>query len=281
MNCKFCNKSFKRKGNLEKHILLCQETHNLIQKKKFKIREKSGVGEKEDVSVEVEEKKDVKEKEYFDDDNIQDLKNGIPSRRQLYELLQVMVNKYTVLENEMREVKKYIERTKKKINVIDWLNENMHPPIDYLGWKDNMLQITQADLEYVFKYKYARGVSLILKKYLPLENSENHPLCCFKQKSNVFYKYDGNHWTLLNQTHIIGLLTNINTKLTREFYKWKEDNQEKIDNDDRFHEIYIENMRAVLGDNKSLEEHSRVIKSQVFEYLNMDIKNIIEFEFSV
>jgi hypothetical protein len=305
-HCRSCNREFKREKMMHKHELLCKVKANnksSMKGKKFIVNTKTEPNQvTQSISLEINENKNENE----NDKNIspitstataaipntvsidmdmdkQDLKDGLPSKRQMYELLKIMVDKYSKLEHEMIEMKKYIEKTKKKINVIDWLNDNLHPHIGYQEWKENVLKVTDEDLECVFKYKYSRGVCIILKKYLPLESSKNHPICCFKQKPNVFYKYDTiqSQWTILSQNQVIGLITNVNTKLTHEFYKWKEKHQDRIDNDDRFHEIYIDNMRAILGDNKSLEEHSRTIKSHLFEYLKMDVKNMIEFEFSV
>lgn len=86
--CVYCGKSYKTRNNLDKHIILCEITHN------------------------------VRPHTNNEDDIV------LPSPKNMYHLLMELTLKCARLENKVTELSKYVSRKKHKINIIDYLNKN-------------------------------------------------------------------------------------------------------------------------------------------------------------
>ena len=97
-------------------------------------------------------------------------------------LIQELTLKQHKMEQELRECKAFINKTKKRLNIVDWLNENCKS-IDYLNFVKN-ITITRNHLQYIFKYDYIDGIMFIMQELLPLE--DNIPIRCFDQKKRVY-----------------------------------------------------------------------------------------------
>lgn len=254
--CKFCNKTYKRKGYFQNHSLICEEIH----KSKY-----------------LEEK----EKELTDD---------IPTMRNMYYLLQTFIKKNVELEEKVERLTKYIETTKKRINILEWLNENIDLEIDYDDWLKSVI-VSQDDLQTVFQSGIVDGINKILLHNLPCEKESIHPIKCFQQKPNTFYVYKDASWNVMDTKEINRLFTRIDQKLFKQFILWKEENKFKIENDDSFHQnVYLVNMHMILGGNSNCsstisgeernEKNKKRCKSHLYHYLKQNIKNIIQYEFT-
>ena len=65
----------------------------------------------------------------------------------------------------------------------------------------------------------------------------------------------------------------------KKFLEWKEKNNDRIQNDDRFHDTYIDYMRIVLGGGLTKEQCYKRLANKMYHYLKCDLKNIIDYEF--
>ena len=166
--CRFCKKSYKRKGYFKNHVLICEEIHN---------------------------SKYLEEKE-------KEIRGDVPSMRDMYYLLQTFIKKNVELEEKVDQLTKYIETTKKRINIIDWLNENVHLDVDYTMWLKS-LTVTQEQLQTVFKSGIVDGVDSILLHNLPCEKEHLHPIKCFKQKPHTFYIFKENEWNIMTTKELL------------------------------------------------------------------------------
>ena len=90
--CEYCGKGYKRRVNLDKHFILCE----IVYKAKKKDRK---------VDKEAEE-----------------IDSELPSQKQMYKMLLELALKYNKLEEKVELMNKWVDKKKKKINVLDWLN---------------------------------------------------------------------------------------------------------------------------------------------------------------
>jgi hypothetical protein len=107
----------------------------------------------------------------------------------------MLYNKYEKLESEYSELKKYVNVTKNKINILDYLNENFKS--DYMSNGGNNitkfmdeLVIGEDELQKIFKYDYVDGIFNIICDYINVKGSLV-PIKCFTTKENVLYIFDG------------------------------------------------------------------------------------------
>jgi hypothetical protein len=99
LNCHFCGSQYKTRTNLEKHVILCELKHKANHSKS-----------KNKCRVRLKEEEEEEE---------------LPSQRKLYQMVLLLNEKYNRLEEKVEEMNKWIVKKKKKINVIEWLNNNI------------------------------------------------------------------------------------------------------------------------------------------------------------
>jgi len=242
--CGYCRKSFTRKNFYNKHVVLCESLH--------KSKYKSNCDAEEKLSL--------------------------PSQMDLYKIVLDLTEKYDKLNNEMKTLRNYVERTKKKINILEWLNEN-YKNIDLFDNWIKTIKISDSQLENTFKFGYIDGVYLILQHNFPLNNVEKHPIKSFDQKRNIFFSNTAEGWIMMEETNVMNIIRNINCKLMIKFSEWKKEHEEQIENNDRFYDKYVDYMKIILGGNLTKEQSYKKIKHKLYDYLKCDLKNIIQYEF--
>ena len=116
--CENCNKEYTRKYSLDKHKILCD----------FKIR--------------------TKRQDQIDNEELGDT----PTHYQLVKIVQELTLKMTKMEEKMEQMQKWVDKTKKKINVLEWLN--------WTNIKIVRLSVsTKSPLEKPFFHSLMRGIA--------------------------------------------------------------------------------------------------------------------------
>lgn len=245
-NCVICNKEYKSKDSYKKHELFCQ---TLSRSKK-------------------EREKELEEMD------------SVPNLRDLFNITKELLLKYEKLERENNNLKQLIYKRQKKINVIDWLNNNIFPSKEFKAWYLN-LEIIEENLEMIFEHGNIEGTCQIIEKIIP--DKSEIPIKCFSEKDNTFYIYEKdeerlNKWRILTNEELISFLKTINKKISKLFVDWQEVNKEKLE-DEKFAIEYIKKMQKMIGKNESFESECNKIKNKLFKYLKCNTKSLIEYDF--
>ena len=233
-DCIYCNRCYKRKINYDKHILLC------------KIYRKGSID--------------------MDKDNVLSMHE-----------MSVLI-KY-LLECQQRNDTKYkrmlsLLNSKKKINVLEWLNENIVNCTDYMRWLSGIV-ITEYDMETIFKYDFLEGMKYILSRICLNDNGDiSLPIKSFEHKEGVLFIYINNAWVIMSSNSLVLLINTITKGLTKEFKLWQDKNKHRL-YDNNFTDIYISNLKKVTGGNLSQEQQNNQIKKFLYNILKM---KLIEYE---
>ena len=238
--CSGCNRHYTRKGAWERHELTCKIISKSERERKLNLQEQ------------------VK----------------APNILELYDIIQELTLKQHKMEEELKECKAFIKKTKKRLNIVEWLNENCKS-IDYLNFVKN-IDITRNHLQYIFKYDYIDGIMFIMQELLPLE--DNIPIRCFDQKTGIFFIYRNHTWITMTALEFDQLLDHISKLVIQEFGIWQIENQEKIleSNNDE----YEENVIKILGTKRPKANTYSRIKNKLYNYLKFNLKRIVQFEFN-
>ena len=143
--CCICDKNYIRKSSLERHQILCDY---LIKSKREK-----------DVLLEE--------------------ANDIPTYLELVGIVKEISIKYASLQEKMENMEKWIEKKKKKINVIEWLTINRIPHFIFNEW-NNQLIVTELEIEYLMENNIFQTIHKLWEKI----DIKNIPIACFNQKNN-------------------------------------------------------------------------------------------------
>ena len=247
-SCPTCKKPYTRKGSLEKHKVLCE----------FKSKSKL------DLQVEVEEAPDK------------------PTYDQLVKIVQELSIKYVKMEEKMTEMQQYIDRKKKKVDVIAWLNAHVSPTTGYLEWVNIVVTVEPSHFLYLMKpdtniFETIHEVFV----YNLLKRDFICPFTCFAQKNGVFYicepLADGSSfsWKELVLADFVMLLKRVQKQMIGELSEWRKANQKLFyENDkvsDQFNKAVIKLMNITFVQDASMSR----IKNGLFHYLKKDLDCLV------
>ena len=254
-SCSYCSKHYIMKSAYNNHLLKCKFAH---------FSSKFDKGSEKDLKSET--------------ITIDSLKQNM-NINNLFALVLMLYNKYEKMESDYNELKKYIAIVKNKINILDYLNQHYSSCISITEFLDSII-FNQETLNKIFKYDYVDGIFNILIDTIECLNSQHMliPIKCFSNKENVLYMFDGSVWSIMDDINLRKFIKYFDKKILTQFVLWKTD-AEKLFDTDTFGEIYIQNMKKVIGGNFEKKNPIAMIKNRLYKHLKVDLKNIVHYDF--
>ena len=262
LKCKNCNKEYQRQSALDKHRLLCIGGDPLTPPTTLNLddvvdglcqldSQQNEVGGVDDLSKLYSQQSDAW---------------GSPP--QLWDIVMELVKSNQKLRKDVEELKRWVHAKKKKVIIVDWLNENYKPHENYKEFMSKLC-ITRTHLEIVFKSNIIDGIQEILQDYINIaERDESIPLKSFDQKDNEIYVYnEESKWELLSQTNFNTMISALMKSILAEFKNWQDENEKQLYTDD-FSVIYIQNVKKVMGGNIPIDKQRNKIHKNLYKYLN-------------
>ena len=240
--CLVCKKEYSRKTSIDKHRILCD----------FKSKSKI------ELVVEQEESSDK------------------PTNDQLIKIVQELAIKYAKMEEKMLEMQQYINRKKQKLDVITRLNTTVNATIGFLEWVTMTIHVSATDFEYLFENTVFQTYQYVLEQNLYNPDPKFiFPIKCFKDKVNHFYiceKREADNeslWREAEATEITQLLKKIHNLLLTALTKWKQDNKDKIADNDRLSDQFNKAVIKLMNISFTADGVANVnrIKNALYTYL--------------
>jgi len=246
--CVNCGKSYKKRINLDKHIILCE----LLQKSKKKKLINSFLEEEQE---------------------------QLPSPRIMFEMLLELGDKFNRLEGKIEEINKWVIKKKKKINVLEWLNSNLKPNISFDLIIDK-ISVSEKNILSLFDNTFYDVLNDIFSNNIYHFNENENPMFAFVQKTNVFYIYDKDCiWKELSREILIKFLNKIHMKIIKCFYDWKKSKTNEIKIDDNFATRCNKTSIKIMSIEFKQESILSKIISQMYAKMKTDMKALIEYDF--
>ena len=259
-DCKFCVRNFKEKFNYDRHILCCEFLHKSVRERNNEV----------------------------------EIIESLPTQIQMYKLIQELAIRINRLEKDNR---KLLQSQKRKINILDWLNENKkQPSIIFSAWLSGIVyQNIVNQLEIVFQDDLTKGIIRLFDNVISDSDSDKIPICAFDNKPNVFYIYDFRNqqmtdtdsgdntpiWMVLSVSEFNMILKRICHRFLVEFKKnWYDNHKHMIDNDETYKDKYIIYYKNILGGDQNDETRSQKIRTWLYSRLKTNIQSIIEYSVS-
>jgi hypothetical protein len=250
IQCSICDKKYTRKSSLQRHQILCEFLLNNDREKKIISEEDS----------------------------------DLPTYPQLFKIVQELSVKYINLQKKMDNIEKWIDKKKKKLNVQDWLNVNRIPTHSFLSWI-HQLKIEENDIEYLQQNTIFQTIQ---KLWCRLQSdSESLPIACFQQKVNLFYIYDknvnennnNNNWRQATTDDFLILLKKIQHTFITALCNWHQANLQEIKNNDSMSILYNTMIIKIMNISLIQDANYSKIHANLYNYLKIDLKSLIEYEF--
>jgi hypothetical protein len=261
--CTYCGKNYKTRTNLHKHQVLCE---TLTRAKKQKSN---------------------------NDEEIL----PIPSIKQMYKIILDLSLKCNHLEEKVEEMQKWVIQKRKKINILEWLNENHRPSTNLESWIQT-IKILKEETELIFQNSFldvlreignrifyqtqvAEEQTQVAEEQTQVVSDQKElvPIFAFTQKPNTLYIFQDNQWCECSKQQITKILINIHFKYTKSFIEWKRQNDDKINSSDSSCEICNKANIKLMGVQFKHEQTYHRGKSIIYNKLKTDIKSLIEYEF--
>lgn len=241
LHCSYCNKQYIRQSALNNHILTCK-FNRFCNNHNFTI-------------------------------------NNL-SNENICKLLIDLHNKYEKLEKDYHEIKKFVNITKKKIDILDYLNDKYrYLTFDFNDFI-NQYNISLEELDIIFNKNYIDGfIQIFIKNVQYLKNKDiTIPIKAFSNKEGILYIYskDLQQWKILDDENLCKFISNIDKLILKLFLKWKIEKETTMDAE-QFSNIYPIYMKKILATNYNNKNYT--IKNKLFNYFKINIKNIISYEF--
>ena len=275
--CPYCNKSYHRKLYYDRHYSCCKLIYSSNKKKN---------------EIDLEEGEDI------------------PTRRELYIMVQELSSKYELLLKHTTKLESYVNRKKRQINLLEWLQQDsrgakqMVPTnhMDYSSWlnywtggcdegKGKVHLVTEDMLKCIFESgNVLQGMLNILKYYETscytkevfrvflingFGDNEKEGLVCRKM-----YVFDKGEWRVLKKEEI-GELEYVFTKaILKAFKQWQVKHKDEIMNNiNNMSEVYQTNLQIVMGGGKLRRDQMKKKFHQLFaSYVLQHITNELEIK---
>lgn len=250
--CNWCNRTYREQFNFDRHFLCCQFLHRTRRQRNNEI----------------------------------DIENDpLPSQRDMYSLLQDLVLRVNTLEGENRRYKQLLTR---KVNIIDWLNNNTPPPMIFSRWlSDIVFPFVKDNLNIVFQNDLLKGIMATLDSALASMDTDQIPLRAFSGRNTAFYIFDHNkqeaeppRWYKLTSQEFDKYLAKIDHQFLVDFNRyWYCAFKERMEVDESYKDKYITYHKAILGGNRvSDEARYNKIRHLLFERIKRRISAVTEID---
>jgi hypothetical protein len=248
--CIVCNKQYTRKSSLDKHKILCD----------FKTKTKR------EHQIEIEELGDI------------------PSHSQLVKIVQELTLKLVKMDEKMEQMQKWVDRKKRKLNVISWLNTNVEPTIGFLEWVNTSLIVKPEHFENLMENSLFHTIQQVFEDNLGEKSDFIYPIRCFSEKIGIFYicdkKADGSSdWKQIELKDMVLILKTIQNRMIRELTKWKSENQHKFDDNDKISTLFNKAVIKLMNMSFTQDATLSRIRNGLYTYLKTDLKTMIDYEF--
>ena len=224
--CVYCGKSYKTKSYLDKHIIICEIWH--------KSKNKTNSNNSNNYN------------NIYNQNNDADDEFVVPSQKKMYQIILELAFKCNTLENKVNELNKFMSKKIKKIDILEFLNNDLQKPSFIFDNMTDLIKVNQSDIEFLFNNSFLETVNHILSKNIYKNedittNTDPIPITCFIQKPNNIYIYDktntqtqeNNHsWQIISREKLIRFLNIIQFKISKAFSEWRKTNvQILVEND--------------------------------------------------
>jgi hypothetical protein len=248
--CVICNKTYSRKTSLDKHTILCD----------FKLKSSS---ERE---IDFEELGDI------------------PNHLQLVKIMQELTFKYIKMQEQLEQMKQWVDKKKKKLNIVSWLNSNKMPTVGFLEWVNTCLVVNRKHFESLMENTLFKTIQQVFEYNLTETNDFIYPISCFSQKANTFYICEKNadnipEWKQMALTDMVLLLKTVQHRMIRELSKWKAENQSNFEDNDKMSELFNKAVIKLMNLSFTQDMSMSRIRNSLYTYLKTDLKTLIECEF--
>jgi hypothetical protein len=256
-SCMFCNKPYKTKEKMYKHMVLCETMHRARTRK------------------------------LIIEDNDDELL--VPSPQKMYQIILDLAVKCNKMETELQEMKKWVDKKKRKINVLEWLNSNVFVDSTFDTLAERV-EIIDSDIQFLLRNSFYDTLHRIFERsffknvHLQMKDGGkvfvSYPLFAFTHKQNVLYTFTdngtsdgGKKWIESHRDSLVCLFNSLHMKIVCKLMEWKKKNADKMTcgySDDIYNETVIKLMDIDFKSDSTFGK----IRSSIYQKIKINVNDI-------
>ena len=251
MCCIYCGKAYKSRASIDKHLILCETIH----------KSKNMSPTQDDIEM--------------------------PSQLQMYNIILELTMKCNKLEEKMEQMTKWIDKKKKKINVLEWLNTNINPELIFDDLSEK-ITILDTDIENILNTGFLEVFNeVFLREVFLKKEKQTIPIFCLDQKVNYIYVFNKNNkenentngWIELDKGELIIFMNKIHKKIIIKLTDWKKQLEREKNFNDSKSELYNKTLMKLMNLNFKQDAVINKVKNIIYAQIKTDMTSIIEYEF--
>ena len=197
--------------------------------------------------------------------------NILDCNNDLFELMSNMMISNERLCERVKKLETLAYKEKKRINVLEWLNENRTLTMTYERFIQN-IEMSEEILDYVFNNGLLDALSNIIND--KLDNCEGKPLMCFEEKSYVLYEKTVDGWTKLEDDEFKKGVCYLQREILKYF---RQENPVEDLFTDKEHNLYNKHLMSICVANFSSKVKN--IRNDVYIHNKKSINKIVSYDF--
>ena len=202
----------------------------------------------------------------------------LPSQNEMWLIVQQLHKDNQILKKKVEKLEEVMNRDVKKMNMLDWLNQN-DKGIDIETWLKTSVLVTLDDLKMIFSTDYTRGLSNILENNI--NEKENNPFRAFSHKTKQLYIYEKNKWKKCKKMDIMKIFDRISLNILKK----SKDYDKSLTHNEKYgadNIAYLKNCdKIMIVDTKKKERYYRHIESSIIGLTKKNLNDMAKFKFYI
>ena len=267
--CDYCGKQYKLQRAMDKHKIPCKVLF-------------------------VERAKRLSAKEPI----FQSEEDPVFSLKQVNLILSEVILQNKKMQEEINELKKFIFKTKIKINILDWLSAHISPSYSFQTFLNMKITTTPYHVECLQENKIMDILEMVLTDTAKREKESIFPMFCFSEK---IYIYDmspshptpsiqttqpndstndsTNSWREMTRLELIRFINGIHKKMMNQLKEWKIENDVLIKTDQIYYDINHKLSIKMMDVDFNKDAILNKVRAFLAPIFKREVKSIVEYEF--
>jgi len=202
----------------------------------------------------------------------------IPTQKEMWSIIQKLYNDNENLKKKVESLEKIVNKDVKKMNMVDWLNQN-DKGINITGWLKTNITVTLEDLNMIFMSDYTRGLSNILENNI--NDTENNPFRAFSHKTKELYIYEKSKWKKCKKKDLLNIFDRISLNILKKSKEYDKtlSKQEKYGSDNM---QYLKNCdKIMIVDTRKKERYYKHIENSIIGLISKNLNDMAKFKFYI
>ena len=191
---------------------------------------------------------------------------------ELFELMRELVKSNESLCQRVKKLEGLVLKEKKKIDVVNWLNENVEDCITYTRFIEG-IEINKEIMNSIYENGIIEGLTQILIE--KLDENESKCIYCFEQKSYTLYVKKEETWGILDNNDFQKNIFYLQRKILKKF---REENSIDSLQTDRDHNIYNKRLQNICDIN--MKTKIKNIRNDLYRHIKVNIEKLVSYDFT-